>query len=256
MGRAGRGQKITSGVFAPRLSSPNLPAHLSVSDIPLDLDSYEPQMQAEIENVVAELIKIGPIDRGQEPEINFKMREPLRKLPPLTVKIVGICGRPQSGKDVFADWMITNYQGVERMNFSDPIIEEVNQWLQKSGRKITPGNKSHPLHRKLLQLWGRGRRLENENYWTDSLRKKIAASKASLVIVAGVRAPSDLALIREMGGDCLRISRPGNPYSAEDPIERALDDYRIDEIINPFENDLGPYTDNIEKSLQAGLFKK
>ena len=59
-----------------------------------------------------------------------------------------------------------------------------------------------------------------------------------------------------MGGDCLRISRPGNPYSAEDPIERALDDYRIDEIINPFENDLGPYTDNIEKRLQAGLFKK
>jgi len=225
-----------------------------MDQLPLQLESYPLELRKEIQSVVAELLQSPPVPPGDNPQPTFSQTGELKKLPELTVSIIGVSGRPHSGKDVFADYLLSHYQGVARLNFSDPIIAEANRWLALKGRRITAANKSNPLHRRLLQLWGRSRRFECEQYWVRSLHQAVqdAQKESQLVIVAGVRAESDLALIEQIGGICLRVTRPGNPYRAEDPIEAALDCHlgRMTELFNPAEDDLGPYILNIEALIE------
>ena len=232
-------------------------AESSLESLPLLLESYPPELQLEVAEAIEAVLSIEALPAGEDPLPNFPSASSLKPLPSLSHQVVGVSGKPHSGKDVFADYMIANYERVERLNFSDPIIEEVNLWLAKSGRCITAGNKSHPAHRKLLQVWGRARRLEEEDYWTSRLIASVTRAKrrSDLVIVAGVRAPSDLALVESSGGVCLRVERPGNPYQAEDAIEQALDDHadQMIGLLNPSENDLEAYVSNIELLLKSGL---
>jgi hypothetical protein len=181
----------------------------------------------------------------------------LLTLPDLETSVVGVSGRPQAGKDVFADYILATYAGVTKINFSDPIIDEVNSWLLPQQRQITASNKSRPACRKLLQAWGRARRNENEQHWVDTVKGRVlsALQDYSLVIVAGVRALSDLELIEALGGVCIRVERPDNPYSAEDAIETALDDQvgRMLTLQNPQQGNLAAYHGNIEALLSGPL---
>lgn len=221
-------------------------------DLPLYIESYSEDLRSEVTEAARAVLAADPIPPGESEPALFEPLPELLPLPELSISVVGVAGKPRSGKDVFAEYMLSRYAGVERLNFSDPIIGEVNDWLSQYDRLITPANKSHPLHRTLLQVWGRARREEYEGYWVRSLREAVAASGAQLVIVAGVRAPSDLELIEELGGVCLRVERPGNPYVAEDPIEAALVglDDRMLTLVNPCEDELEPYVQNIEAMLE------
>lgn len=227
------------------------------NNLPLDTRSYPADLQREVESAVEAVLSEEPLPAGAEEKPLFKAPGRPRRLPVLGTQILGLSGKPRSGKDVLAEYLTANYQGVARLNFSDPIIEEVNRWLAVHGRRITASNKSHPVHRRLLQVWGRARREEQEDYWTERLRERISEEQTThrLVIVCGVRAPSDLALIEEMGGVCVRVTRPGNTYQAEDPIESALDNYQEQMISleNPQEGELGPYVENIERLISSGL---
>lgn len=221
-------------------------------NLPLYIESYPEDLQGEVNEAARAVLASPPVPAG-EPELPlFEPLPELMELPEMSVRVLGVAGKPRSGKDVFAEYMLSRYKGVERLNFSDPIIQEVNDWLAQYERMITPANKSHPLHRRLLQVWGRARREEYEDYWVRSLREAISASPAELVIVCGVRAPSDLELIEELEGVCLRVERPGNPYQAEDPIEAALSgcEDRMSTLTNPSEDDLDPYVQNIEALLE------
>lgn len=222
-------------------------------DLPLYIESYPDELRSEVLAAAQAIMSAPPVEPGEPEPALFEERAVKLPLPEgLSANLVGVSGKPRSGKDVFAEYICANYEGVERLNFSDPILSEVNGWLRPSGRLITQANKSNPLHRTLLQVWGRARRFEYEQYWVRSLRQAIEGSEAQLVIACGVRAPSDLELVEELGGICLRVVRPGNPYEAEDPIEAALSGYedRLRELTNPSEDDLAPYVQNIEALLE------
>lgn len=228
-----------------------------LNENPLNTETYPEELLEEVRSSCQAVLNADPLPAGEAPEPLFETQGVKRPLPSLRSALVGVSGKPHSGKDVFAEFMQAYYRRVARMNFSDPIIDEVNRWLACYGRRITQANKSHPLHRHLLQVWGRARRYEGEGYWVAKLRESIveAEKDSDLIIVAGVRAVSDLELIEEMGGVCLRVNRPGNPYQAEDPIESALDRHqdRMIALLNPAENDLEPYIANIEACVHGRL---
>lgn len=185
---------------------------------------------------------VGPAGGGEE-------------LPETAPHLIGLSGKPRSGKDVVADYLIERYASVAKINFSEPIIEEVNQMI--TPHKITESNKSDSDYRALLQAWGTARREEREDYWVDLLRDRIRSlsEKNRLVVVCGVRALSDLALIEELGGEHWHVERPGNQYKAEHSIESQLDQLdrsQMKIIENPVEDDLAPYLRNIEAALNRG----
>jgi hypothetical protein len=211
--------------------------------------------QEKILEIVNELKTIDRVPPGSLPRIH-----PIKKdQKPLKLKksgqVIGLCGSPQAGKDVIAEYIEANYEGVARANFSDYILIEVNSYLKAQGvdHEITLANKNEPLYRRLLQEWGGGRFKEDPNYWPRMV--KIAVEKLAkdnqLVLVTGVRSPADFAVIEDqLEGDVWRAVRPGNSYVAEHEIEKLAATRPVDkEILNPSEGDLGPFGLNIEKTL-------
>lgn len=194
-------------------------------------------------------------------------------------RIIGICGKPQAGKDVVADYFETNFKGVSRMAFSDQIIPEVNVLLEKvqddlnsredypeipddfsfsqTAHEITINNKSIPMYRKLLQDWGIGKWEVEPNYWPNRTKEAVEqefAKGSDLVIVTGIRLPEDITFVNDIGGEVWRVERPNNPYKAEHAVEDQISDIPVDRIIlNDKEGDLSPYETNIETALAENL---
>jgi hypothetical protein len=175
--------------------------------------------------------------------------------------VMGITGKPRAGKDVAVDFIEAHYSGVKRLAFSDFIIAEVNDYLLQTGsrHRITAGNKSEPIYRKLLQDWGLGRRTNPDgtenSYWTDKVLERISKYRqdpsVGMVMITGVRTPGDFELIQEqLKSPVWEAVRPGNDYQAEHAVESAAAGQRIDfEIMNDVEGDLKPFEANIEKGI-------
>jgi hypothetical protein len=155
----------------------------------------------------------------------------LHELPDGAPHLLATVGKPGTGKDVLADYMQATYAGVARMAFSDVIVAETNAYLASepllAAHRIHIGNKSYAPYRQLLQLVGTIRRQEREEHWTDQLRIAVEALTATpgirQVHLTGARVESDLVLVRSLDGLVGKVYRPGNPYTAEAAIERALD---------------------------------
>lgn len=199
----------------------------------------------------------GPVPAPSEPAASVAAGETL--LPADAPRLIGVVGAPHSGKDVIADHMIAHYAGVGRLAFSDVIIAEANRWLEAFGRRIDVETKSDPTYRLLLQTFGVVRRREDEQYWVRQVAARIRtlwSQGARLIVTTGVRAPSDVQLIRDLGGELWRVLRPGySSGAAEHPVERMLDDLPDSDfdqvLINGVEGDLAPYIADIERALRA-----
>ena len=243
MGRGERGEQAT--IYRVRVVERNRP-----SDLPLLVDSYPSELAAEVRQAVTTVLSSEPI----APKAVFEPQPGLRPLPETAPTIIGLSGYPRSGKDVAANYLIETYASVAKVNFSDPIIDEVNSFLSPHGHQINESNKSQPMYRALLQSWGTARRVEDEGYWVDSLRARVRDLSVDnrLVLVCGLRALSDAALVEELGGQHWRVVRPGNDYQAEHAIERQLDDLSDDEVVvveNGDEGNLASYQSNIDEAL-------
>ncbi len=231
--------------------------------IPFNLDRCGRGARAEAQEVISGLLGCAahapppPAAPLYEPSA-----DPL-ELPAGAPPVIGLAGKPRAGKDVVADYLQARYAGVARTAISDQIVEEANAWLAAApgllGRRhrITPENKSLPQYRRLLQFWGLRRRGENPRHWVE---KVIAAAGrmrqdgARLVIITGVRMPSDMEMVSDLGGVTWKVERPGNPYQAEHAIEAGLDSVPDSEFVvisNPAEGDLAPYEANIVAALNA-----
>lgn len=195
---------------------------------PLALASYHPtERQETLEAIRAALSTDGPAcERGRLCTNSHRPastgQEPAPEGSP---RLLGLAGAPRAGKDVLAADLAGQYAGVVRVAFSDPIIAEVNAFLVPHGHAICERTKSHPPYRRLLQQWGLMRRRESEGYWTGRLGERIGAlhgQGAACVIATGVRAPSDVELIEQLGGVVWRVVRPGAHADVSHPIERAL----------------------------------
>ena len=225
-------------------------------ELPFHADQLSTERWHELGDFVNALFAANPLPPGELKRARYPQatQEPL---PGDAPRVIGVAGRPRCGKDVVADYLEAHYQKTQRINFSDPIITEINQWLESSGHRITQGNKSNPLYRSLLQAWGMARREQQPDYWTVQLQTRIRSMQETgteLVIVCGVRTPSDLELVEGLGGKCWQVVRPGNDYQARHDIETALDKVegdRLPQILNPVEGDLAPYEENIRQILSA-----
>lgn len=221
-------------------------------DLPLKLSSYPPALREEVTSAAAALLAADPLPAGEAEAVVFDCprSEPL---PGLSLSLIGLSGPPRSGKDLLAEYLAFRYAGVERFSFSDALIDEVNGWLAPFARRVTAGNKSSPLHRKLLQVWGRARRFEDPLYWTSRMASRLDGSPASLQLVSGVRDSEEVSMLRSRGALLVRVSRPGNDYLADDPVESALTDQDLSSmrpLLNPSEGDLTPFLLAVEALLE------
>lgn len=120
--------------------------------------------------------------------------------------VIALVGRRRSGKDAAADALLAAVAGAVRLNFSDPVIAELEREL---GVQITPENKGE--YRDALQALGRRRRQQEPGYWTRQLSVAIAEARrhAALVVVCGAREDSDMALMSSFGAYVIMVRRPG-----------------------------------------------
>lgn len=90
--------------------------------------------------------------------------------------------------------------------------------------------------RDLLQKIGNGRRIPNENYWTDKWQAAVAASGADVVIVTDTRYTNEANLVKSLGGYTIKFTRVGfkgiDPVHAAHISENALNDYAFDVSLN------------------------
>lgn len=182
-----------------------------------------------------------------------------RALPEGAPALIGLVGLPRSGKDLAAEHLAARYAGVRRLAFSEAIVAEANAYLEPFGARIREATKSHPPYRLLLQTFGVVRRREDEAYWVGRVAERIGsalAEGARLVIATGVRAPSDVDLIRRLGGQVWRVRRPGHESVADlHPIERMLADWPdsdFDVVLrNGVEGDASAYLADAEAAIGA-----
>jgi hypothetical protein len=179
-------------------------------------------------------------------------------LPKTMPPVIGIYGDPRSGKDVAADYLRAYYRKVKRTAFSDTILPEVNQFLNKIGseHQIDSGNKSEIMYRSLLQAWGIARPDQDPDYWVKKVKQyveqELSSDETELVIVTGIRLLPDIDSVHSLNGHLWKVNRPGNDYQAEHQVEKELQKIEPDRVIeNEVAGDLSFYESNIVKTVNS-----
>ena len=91
----------------------------------------------------------------------------------------------------------------------------------------TPG-RSAVTTRRILQWWGTEyRRAQDPDYWTKAWERKVTELDldGTDVLVDDVRFMNELNVIRGVGGQIIRIIRPGFDGANDHASENALDDF-------------------------------
>jgi hypothetical protein len=199
-------------------------------------------------------------------------------MPSVKPWIVGLTGEPGAGKDTVAKMLVERAKedGLQavKLAFGDVLYQEVHaaygvsvSWLQDRHNKDLPEialargycknpemvealkerRYTQPLSpREVLQLWGDHRRAQNPDYLVDRIREQAqqALDRGQAVVLSDVRTPSEVALVREMGGTLVRVQNPEiaqrmeylrqkGEAAANHPLENALRNVPTDsEILN------------------------
>ena len=197
------------------------------------------------------------VGRGQMRRIksinNFKVRA--RKKDPHWERaiIIGVAGRKRVGKDSTADHFTNIYNNTIKINFSDPILEEVNAMLAVHNIKIDSDNKER--YRPLLQEWGDLRREQDEDYWNKQVEQKInrcVENGEKLILACGPRAASEFEMIKACGGELWKVIRPLEATD-QHSTEQSVDTY--DNFDRYIRNDRGilHLQEQVEKTLDTLL---
>jgi hypothetical protein len=141
--------------------------------------------------------------------------------PPIDgVRVLGITGHARAGKDTLAQMILRVVPGAERFAFSDGLAAYCRATRQMSARDP-----------RVLQRVGMSLRDADALVWLDVLYGAIADRRPPLAVVTGVRFENEARMIREMGGDVIRVVRrnaDGSMYVSDDrpndhPAEQAVD---------------------------------
>lgn len=122
--------------------------------------------------------------------------------------MIGLCGYARAGKDTAALGMI----GYVRKAFADALKVEAAAYSMSVYRinpmHCTPEEKEQI--RWFLVGHGRARRMQNQDYWIESLESSLPdALPRSKIVVTDVRYPNECEWIERNGGRVVWINRPG-----------------------------------------------
>ena len=167
------------------------------------------------------------------------------------ISIVGVGGLLTSGKDAFADYLVTSW-GYTKTFMSHPLhmwMRTENPWIKldkpvrcMEGWTLEPGE-FHPYNyivhqvgyteakeqteiRRALQRIGTecGRKLISENVWAGAMEreiKQLLERGINHVVVTGIRYENELQMIQRLGGETVWIERPSARASHEEKIRSA-----------------------------------
>lgn len=125
------------------------------------------------------------------------------------MKLLGITGLKQSGKDTVADIIIRKLipANAIKLGFADALKDEVAKAFGIT-REYIENNKSH--FRLILQGVGTDyrRQLCGDNYWVNKLGQRILQLRnVDLLIIPDVRFLNEASFILEAGGKLIRVVR-------------------------------------------------
>ncbi len=169
-----------------------------------------------------------------------------------TRKVIGLCGYAGAGKDAAAQALTD--KGWTRVAFADPVRQALLN-LNPTIIHIIDGIPSRladvlvevgwdklklwPQVRQLLQRMGTesGRNIHGPDCWVNIARRKIDALSSN-VVVTDVRFLSEVSMIRELGGQIVRIEKPNvgpiNAHISEvmpfEPDEVIQNDGTLEEL--------------------------
>lgn len=165
----------------------------------------------------------------------------------MTIRLIGLSGYAQSGKDSVGK-ILVEHHGFTRAAFADrmremaiainPIVDWSNEGL--GGRPVRLDEiitavgweraKQNQEVRVLLQRIGTdaGRELLGSDVWVKATFNQMTPRKSSAWVITDVRFPNEAAAIFRRDGLVMRITRPGAVPANGHVSERALDNYPFD----------------------------
>tara|TARA_R110002051_G_scaffold60546_10_gene110980 strand:+ start:724 stop:1314 length:591 start_codon:yes stop_codon:yes gene_type:complete len=167
----------------------------------------------------------------------------MEKLP----QLLGFGGKPYSGKDTVADWLVDNAD-FTKVNMSaaiadfgaivNPIVGrapgirglfgKLERYNDVVARRGFTDAKNHPEVRRFLQDIGTAvRDIVDRDAWAKIAGRTIQAHREAgrSVVLSGVRFPSEARIISEAGGSLVWVTRPGIEGSNGDGhlVENSID---------------------------------
>lgn len=131
--------------------------------------------------------------------------------------IIGLTGAAFSGKDTVGIYLARSHN-FSMFAFADPIREGLKAMLDLTASDFKPENKERTIDwigrspRQLMQSLGTewGRELVGATIWTDHMARRIdSATRAGEdVVITDVRFNTEVDLIKRLGGEIWRVSRP------------------------------------------------
>lgn len=152
-----------------------------------------------------------------------------------TIPVVGICGHARHGKDALALALLRVCPGAERFAFSDAIAAYARVTGVMTARDP-----------RVLQEVGWAMRQRSPDVWKLALYWAIVDRAPRLAIVTGVRFLDEASLIRQMGGQIVRVRRvlaDGSAFVDADrdrdhPVEREIEAIGFDLHVTVREGEL------------------
>jgi hypothetical protein len=164
--------------------------------------------------------------------------------------IIGITGHARSGKDTFASHLIERH-GYTKVAFADTLREVLMEtdptvdWCVDDDGEVMPFTLSEvmacntyefakdniPDVRRLLQNLGQALRdLVDPDIWVKAAIRRIEKINGP-VVVTDVRYPNEADAIHALGGEVVRVTRPGFNGVNNHESEHAMDDYDVDMVV-------------------------
>ena len=128
-----------------------------------------------------------------------------------TVKIIGICGKKESGKDTVGDYIVSHYTGYEKLSFAGalkqickilyPFLTDNQLSDHKLKEKIEVDTLQNQSPRMIMQRVGTDlfRTHYDKNIWirilNDSIRRRIQENQSSKFVITDVRFQNELEYI-------------------------------------------------------------
>lgn len=163
------------------------------------------------------------------------------------IKLIGLHGFAQCGKDTVGKYLVENY-GFTRVSFADAVrdaLAALNPYIatRTNGVRLLSEllkewdwerAKQEPNVRELLQRMGTevGREIFGQTVWLDIADRKLDGLERA--VITDCRFPNEVGLVKVNGGEVWRITRKGVGSINSHVSDKGLSDEYIDRTI---END-------------------